>query len=187
MHRIISVKPMRFEHVMYENQGKRTTMEDALFYLEINDDQTDMVLTGILDGHGGDEVSRYAKKWFETKFPDELKKSQGNVHQAFEVSLNNIQNEIIDLKLKSGSTAVICFIDKKTNLIYTATLGDSEANIYRKIEEQLKSIPLSCVRDWGSKEDSARAAKALGDPSIATRWPERLDPKTMHFQVLLTL
>lgn len=89
MNRIISVKPMRFEHVMYEGQGKRTTMEDALFYLEIKDDQTDMVLTGILDGHGGNEVSEYAKKWFETKFADGLKKSQGNVHQAFEVSLNN--------------------------------------------------------------------------------------------------
>ena len=181
MNRIISAKPMRFEHVMYEDQGKRTTMEDALFYLETKDDQTDMVLTGILDGHGGDEVSGYAKKWFETKFAEELKKSQGNVHQAFEVSLNNIQNEIIDLKLKSGSTAVICFIDKKSNLIYTATLGDSEANIYRNIEGQLKSIPLSCVRDWGSKKDAARAAKALGDPSIATSWPQHLDPKQLRF------
>lgn len=112
---------------------------------------------------------------------DELKKSQGNVHQAFEASLNNIQKEIIDLNLKSGSTAVICFINKKSNLGYTSTLGDSEANIYRKIEGQLKSIPLSCVRDWGSKKDAARAAKALGDPTIATSWPKHFDPKYLRF------
>ena len=56
------VKPMSFEHVMYEAQGERSTMEDALFYLEIKNNKADMVLTGILDGHGGDEVSKYAKR-----------------------------------------------------------------------------------------------------------------------------
>jgi len=178
---VIPVNPLRFEHVMHEDQGKRATMEDALFYLEIKDDPTDMILTGILDGHGGNEVSEYARKWFEKKFLNELKKSQGNVHQTFEESLNIIQNEVIDLKLKSGCTAVICFIDKISNLIYTATLGDSEANLYRKIEGQLKSIPLSCVRDWGSKKDAARAAKALGDPTIATRWPQHINPKELRF------
>ena len=50
----------------------------------------------------------------------------------------------------AGTTALICYIDKKSQLIYTATLGDSEANIYRKIRGSLLSIPLSPIRDWNT-------------------------------------
>jgi serine/threonine protein phosphatase PrpC len=76
---------------------------------------------------------------------------------------------------------VVCYVDKKTHHIYTATLGDSEANIYRKFDDKLKSIPLSCIRDWSSKKDAHRASIALGRPQIAINWPKISNPKYLRF------
>lgn len=90
-------------------------------------------------------------------------------------------NEIVEKGWNDGTTAVISFIDKNSGRIYTATLGDSEANIYRKIDKKVKSIPLSCVRDWSSKKEAKRAAAVTNDPAKATQWPKAKNPKTLRF------
>jgi|JI10StandDraft_1071094.scaffolds.fasta_scaffold01672_3 serine/threonine protein phosphatase PrpC len=46
----------------------------------------------------------------------------------------------------------MCYFDPKTCFLYTATLGDAEANIYRKIKRSVKSLPLSPVRNWKTDE-----------------------------------
>jgi serine/threonine protein phosphatase PrpC len=76
---------------------------------------------------------------------------------------------------------LLCFIDKHSRLIYTATLGDSEAKIYRINDEGAIVIPLSCVRNWSSKRDAQRAANDLGEPDIAEIWPRIQDPKDLYF------
>lgn len=82
-----------------------------------------------------------------------------------------------DLK-KQGSTAVISYIDKKTNLIYTATLGDSETYIYRKTGDTLQAIPLSVIRNWASEKDAERAEKAY--PGAKEIW-EGMKAKKRRF------
>ena len=62
------------------------------------------------------------------------------------------------------------FLDKVTHTIYTATLGDSEARIYRKSN---LCIPLSCIRNWKSTEDRERAGDAL-------MGKEKKSPKSMR-------
>jgi serine/threonine protein phosphatase PrpC len=161
----------------------REAMEDAHFY-----HSTDLgCVTGIFDGHKGAKVSRYARDQFKERFFDTLRKNEGNVHQTFELLIDEIHKEV-EKKYKqkkgewsAGTTAVICFIDKKTHQIYTATLGDSEANIYRIFDQQLKSIPISCVRDWTSEKDAKRAAVAYGNPEIADLWPTSPNPKDLRF------
>lgn len=158
--------------------GKRQ-MEDRHFYKELDDGY----LVGVFDGHGGHDVSDFVCNQIKTHFPIYLKAANGNVHQAFETLFVNT-NLLISLKKELdgiGSTAVVSYIDRKTHLIYTATLADSEAVIYRKIDENYKAIPLSCVRDWSSKKDSLRAASALKKPELAEQWQTALNPKKLRF------
>lgn len=146
-------------------QGPRPTMEDAHFCLPIKSG----TVVGVLDGHGGDGVAIFASQRIQKLFAKILKKNKNNVHQTFEEMFLKIQAEIIrDSKfVQMGSTAVIAYIEKETNLIYTATLGDSEANIY-KTEDHFKSTPLSCVRNWASPKDEARANLATGVKDYTT-------------------
>lgn len=172
-------QPLNFAFFEAEAQGPRPTMEDAHFFKRIEQG----VLTGVFDGHGGQEVAKYASEMFQKKFSAVLAKSHGQVHQAFEELIHEIHQEIAKKQDWSfmGSTAVVCFVDEDTQLIYTATLGDSEANIYRETTGGMKSIPLSCVRDWSSTKDAARAAQALGYPQIADEWPKAENPKALRY------
>lgn len=173
------LSPLKLSHFAAEAQGPRDAMEDAHFYKEIAQGS----ITGVFDGHGGKDVAEFANKMFQEKFSEALAKNKGNVHQTFEELIHKIHEEVMTHHEwdKIGSTAVICFIDKNTHQIYTATLGDSEANIYRKVNEQLKSIPLSCVRDWSSVKDAKRASIALNYPQIAEDWPKVKNPKHLRY------
>lgn len=172
-------RPLVFSHSAAYSQGARPTREDAYFYKEISQG----VLSGVFKSHGGKEIAEYANGIFQSRFEKTLLASRNNVKIAFENLFHEIQTEVAkadQLKYR-GSTAVVSFIDKKTNIIYTATLGDSEANIYRVVDSQMKSIPLSCVRNWASKKDAARAAKAKGCSEVAHEWPNIDNPKKLLF------
>lgn len=174
-----AVPGLEFAYSVYDAIGPRRFMEDAHSFTKIPQG----IVTAVFDGHGGKAVANFANDYLQKHFATVLKRKHGDVRQAFEAIINEIHDEVCKKEQWNsiGSTAVICFIDKKTNLIYTATLGDSEANIYRTINGQLKSIPLSCVRDWSSQKDARRAAAALGVPEIAERWPEAQDPKILRY------
>lgn len=155
---------LQFSYCFGDGQGPRPTMEDAHIYKEIPQG----LIAGIFDGHGGKLVSNYASTEFAKRFEKALKDSSGDVYAAFTNLIDQIHGEIAKNVAwnHQGSTGVICFIDKETHTIYTATLGDSEANIYRNVNNQLKSIPLSCVRDWTSIKDLRRLMKAHDRPDI---------------------
>lgn len=172
-------KPLVFGYQVAEGQGVRPTMEDAHFYKETDE----WVIAGVLDGHGGRQVAEHASQAFQEKFPQRLTDHEGNVHKALNAAIEEIQKEIAqnDEWNYIGSVAVFLFIDKKSSLVYTATIGDSEANIYRVINEQIKSIPLSCVRDWGCKKEARRAGEVLENPVIPVIWPHIAEPKMIRF------
>lgn len=149
------VTALTFSHTEFSAQGPRSSMEDAHYYKKTIDGFS----VAIFDGHGGSEVSAYAAAQAQERFFPYLEKAGGNVHAAFTNLINDIHSELN--QVDSGSTAVMCYVDKKSNLIYTATLGDSEAFIYRKVDGKVYAIPLSCVRDWSSHSDAARAAKIM--------------------------
>lgn len=171
--------PLTFTHTFAEAQGPRDDMEDAHFCIEIPQG----LLAGVFDGHGGKKISNYASQAFQAHFSKMLETTNGNVRLAFEKMLDKIHTEVSKNHAwdKMGSTAVVSFIDPKTHLIYTATLGDSEANRYPIIDNKRKSHPLSCVRDWSSKRDAKRAADAIGIPEIATAWPKAKNPKVLRY------
>lgn len=168
---------LSFSHGVHAKQGVRATMEDAHFYVTFPEG----VLTGVFDGHGGKEVAEYVNREFSKRFPARLRAFHGNVHHAFENLISEIHEEVIKKRAwdTTGTTAAISFIDKK-NTIYTATVADTEANIYRMIDGEMKSISLSCEKNWSKKSEAARAEKFMGRAGLATEWMRANDTKQLR-------
>lgn len=164
---------LKFTHAIATECGGRPYMEDRSFYQE----KGDFIIAGVFDGHAGDQVAAHVSTQLPGLLFAQLKQEKQNVHHALEVSIDTVQKQVVAHPEwdQAGSTAVITVIDKRTNLIYTATLADSEANVYRKDDKEMMSIPLSCIRDWRSEKDAQRAADALGEPDIAKEWPAETD------------
>lgn len=171
-------EPLTITPFLAEHQGARPAMEDVSFsqHTEYG------TLSVILDGHGGAEVARYAIDQIRKKFFKILDHTEENVHRTFELLIDYIEKNVRKRKEweTMGTTALICFLNKK-NQIYTATLGDSESNIYRIFGQELKSISLSCLRNWGCVKDAKRAARSLNDETVAATWPEEMKPKDLRF------
>lgn len=151
------ITPLKLAPTIADHIGPRPTMEDAHCFLKLEEG----TLIGVFDGHGGNEVSALANERFQQRFSEVLKAQNGDVFRTFEVLIHEIHEEVKQNPEwnKIGSTAVVSFIDKQTHQIITATLGDSEANLYR----DNTSISLSPVRDWTSKKDEERLIRAHGD------------------------
>ncbi len=172
------LSPLNFQTFVSVEQGEwRNSMEDAHFIV----DTEEYLLMGIFDGHGGHEVSQHACQLFKERFQDKLNAAQGNPHQAFEQLFYEIHEEvtIVEDWKKIGSTAVVTYINKSNHRIYTATLGDSEANIYRNTESGVKSLPLSVVRHWASNKDLERLSYLIGVEN--NDWTENVDPKDIRY------
>lgn len=132
-----------FSYGSSEEQGLRTTMEDEHFYHE----DTYSILAGVFDGHGGKTAATHAKEQAQALFFELLRTHDGNVVKTFEVLCQRLHGSYSG---SHGTTALICYFDKATQMVYTATLGDAEANIYRRTDGQVVSIPLSPIRDWNT-------------------------------------
>jgi serine/threonine protein phosphatase PrpC len=174
-----------------DNPRYREHNEDAHFAHKIDEG----LIAGVFDGHSGNGsdgkiVSNFAAKYFSYHFPLYYKKYhlKGilSVKEVFEKIISEMDEELSKdmISFRAGCTAVCCFIEQESHLIYTATLGDSEANLYRKFGDEILSIPLSIVRDWSSQKDANRAALALKDPSVAEEWPKETLSKELRFKGL---
>lgn len=165
---------LQLSHTAAEYQGPCEAMEDAHFYLPLEEG----VLAAVFDGHGGRAVADYACRIFKERFATRLRYNHptGAIQQLF----NEIQKEI---KMNhpewgyTGTTAVVCYIEAKTGLVFTATLGDSEANIYRKVKSGWRSMPLSIVSDWTRSQELQRAG-AIHRPQ---EWSKEYNSKSLRF------
>lgn len=151
-------RPLTFQITTSQNQASRPYQEDCWCHHTT----AHGTLVGVFDGHGGGDVAQYATTRIMDIFFQFLEENQGSIRNTFHKAIDQIQKEVIENPKwdTQGTTAVISFLDPKTHFIYTATVGDSEANIYRKAVEgeDLKSIPLSCVRAWNHEREATRAA-----------------------------
>lgn len=159
---------LKFSSSMETDIGAyRETNEDAEFVTDFSiNGKVVGILAGVLDGHGGAEVSNFASRAFPIIFAEELGKVDGNVLVAFENTFTRLQAEIAKTDMPSGSTAVISYIDTKTNRLYTATLGDSEAFVCRNINGNWKLIPLSPIRNWRTDAERVKDIKGKGGQGV---------------------
>lgn len=139
------------------DKGRRPAMNDADFC--IMPAMAPGWLGGVFDGSVGNNVSQYASRKFQELFFSKLSEYYWNVHRTFEEVIHQIHLEVAAKPewRYEGSTAVITYLDVRTHLVYTATLGNAQAWIYRKVGETMIRMPLSAVRDWSSKQDARRA------------------------------
>lgn len=143
--------PLALASAFQAKMGERRTMEDSSCIVS----REEGTLAAIFDGHNGRRVSSLCQHQVADRFFSFLKDS-GSPHAAFEATFDAMERDIerIDILNSVGSTAVVSFIDHACWKIYTATIGDSEATMYRKIGGTTKAIPLSPLENWA-------AAKAL--------------------------
>lgn len=170
--------PLRLDIQDAENIGLRKEMEDAHDIVRLERGS----LLCVFDGHSDlGHVAKYAAKHFKKHFSRALSENPEDIRKAFTSIIDRIHQKVKTKSLAGGTTAVVSYIDDKTNIIYTATLADSEAKLYRKIDDKIYTIPLSPIRNWGRPKEAQRASIALGDPSIAEKWPNEKDAKYIRF------
>lgn len=163
-----------------EARGRRNTMEDAQSINWVGE----QILAGLYDGHGGCRAAIFSSLSFARRFPQVLQDCQGSVHQTFMKLFPEIHAWYVnDKRNPGGTTALLLYIDEEKQTVTTATLGDSEAFLYRKIQGSYQALPLSCVRNWGSKSDARRVAIAYDKPTIEEEWPKASDPKQLRVMV----
>lgn len=144
------------------NSHPKEEMQDGYFYLFSNKG----IVAGVFDGHSPQsaelvqEVMNFFKAEFENHLTSKNKITPGQIHTYLYTLFEKIQSQIHAQEKydQVGTTAVICYIDCKSGSIITATVGDSEANIYRKKTSETKtgSIALSCIRNWGYPKEEQR-------------------------------
>lgn len=124
--------------------GNRPSNEDTHIIYQYDQG----ILYGVFDGHAGTTASTIAKLHAPSLFEIHMGE-QPNILKALEATIAELHTMV---QVESGSTAVMCYCCFKTNFVFTATLADAEANIYRNISGKLKSIPLSPLRNWQTDE-----------------------------------
>ena len=128
-------------------------------------------LIGLFTGQGGARVATIAHEHFVKEFENQLLQSNGNVDQAFRSLFNQIQNTTSNLPecREMSASGVVCYLQDST--IYTATLGNVEANIFRKFKNRksetvTKAIPLSPIKTCALIETSGASSKKKKSPSV---------------------
>ena len=192
--------PLSFKSFMAQSQGTRDYMEDGGFCVE----NTKGLLAGTFDGHCDQgKVATYASMYFQEHFFKKLEERPGQISDIisdiFKECIDCIHNEV--KTFMGGTTAVVCYIDKSTNFVYTSTLGDSQNFVFRKQRDKIEWFPVSCVRDWSCKNDAERAVEGLklytsrysntkfiDYPKYLDiqNWINEKDPKKLRFPPLAT-
>lgn len=169
----------------YDASKSLKLTEDSIVYKDLTlpvqhftIDEPNWMFTGIVDGYSSNsekehKISTKIIRLIRNHFLNALYLSDSNIHLVLTGILHKIHSNIVDEHefRGTGATCLLTYLDKKNHRIYTATLGnDSEATIFRVFHDQLKAIPLSCVRNWASKKDFKRATVDYNIPIGATMW-----------------
>jgi len=110
---------------------QRRSHEDALQFKEFNVDGQIFRYYAVFDGHGGDAVMNYCKKFLYIRLFRNL--SEHNINHNRISTIKKIitdtfirfDKEMLSLQTISGSTCSIVLIDVSTNHIYQINAGDS--------------------------------------------------------------
>lgn len=154
----------------------RPSMEDAHFDMVLPEGH----LIGIFDGHGEKgRIARQVSTIFQKHFQSELEKTPDDIRRVFIDLCQRAQSEITDTS--GGTTALVVYFHNASNRFYTATLGDSEMRIYRKIGDDIISIPVSLVRDWKSDKDCKRFLDVVDNEEVKQEWLKEQNPKMRRF------
>jgi len=116
-------------------QGRRKHMEDE-YVMSKNG-----LFCGVFDGHGGSQVSKYAKRCLYAAFLHNLEEkrpwSDDNIVSALNESLNQVDRDIVSMQRwnHQGCTVAVAYLNidnlNKISSLITANLGDSRIVLSR--------------------------------------------------------
>lgn len=164
---------------MAESQGLRREMEDVSFCGPI---EGVGYVWAVFDGHGDKgRLGKFAKarlfEWIRAAYEER----GGQWVQVMEQVIDKLHCGYREEEAHpGGATALLCLIPEGSAQVITATLGDSEAIVFRREEGGLMAIPLSCVRDWCSSKDEKRARDGGIHFSPTTLAKDRRWPFAFH-------
>jgi serine/threonine protein phosphatase PrpC len=158
----VDLKPMRPSGPLYliaqhhSETGSRPTNDDlhVIFPTPSGD------FFAICDGHGllngekilkgekqlGQEVAEIVGTSITTDLPNIISECNFNTKNAFERWARLVQQKIPIVF--GGTTAVVGFYEKITHFFHLATVGDSEAVVFRKENGKIVPIPMSPLINW---------------------------------------
>lgn len=112
-----------------EMQGWRSSMEDThICELVVMPNKDDFgMLFGVFDGHGGTEVSQYAREHFKKTFQRQAAFKKSDFKQALISTMMDLDQQIKgnDWGSEAGATACVVFVTN--DKILCANSGDSRA------------------------------------------------------------
>ena len=152
-----------FSYLEDQNIANEETMEDKGKTIENFNNDNSNILFLLFDGHGGDTVSKYLQKNFDTTYKENLKMYNNDIKQSLKSTFIKLNSEIKKLNLNSvGSTA--CVVQIKWNspsnlIIYIANCGDTRASLISPI----KFIRLSKDHRADNNEEKERIIKIGGN------------------------
>lgn len=107
-----------------EYQGRRQSMEDKSIFKQY---ENGVNFFGVFDGHGGIETAEYLENVFTDKFQEHvlpfLDSSEDEIKEKIETMFCLIDNEILNLRTSSGSTALVLVMTMSKFICIN--LGDS--------------------------------------------------------------
>lgn len=159
----------------HSKQGKRKAMEDAHFDCPLREGH----IIGLFDGHSEKgALARQVANLFKTQFQAQLD-AEPDVRKLFINLMQQAQDEVP--ATFAGTTALVAYFHNVTNQLYTATLGDSELKIYRKVGDEIFSIPVSVIRHWGIEKEEKRFLSVVDDAGKKERWLAETNPENRRF------
>ncbi|XP_023035473.1 probable protein phosphatase 2C T23F11.1 isoform X2 [Drosophila willistoni] len=123
-------------------QGWRSTMEDTHTQLLSLPEDPNAAFFGVFDGHGGDNVAKYAKEHLHKFVIKQDAYKDADVEQALKAGFLDIDDALRKNETWSaqiiGTTAVVVLI--KDNVLYCANAGDSRCIACVNGELELLSV-----------------------------------------------
>ena len=90
------------------------------------------LIAGVLDGHNGKEVVNFVSSSISRKFDEFFRSNDDFCEERFKELFQNLEQEIENQKLNSGSTAIMACIEHGN--LWLINLGDSRAIYCKEVE-----------------------------------------------------
>ena len=101
--------------------GRRETMEDEIVVKG--------TLYAVFDGHGGKNAALLCSHVLDIVFEESTKESK-EMKEVFALCFNKLHQQIVSSRIKSGTTALISYIDQDDSSLWVAHVGDSRAVLF---------------------------------------------------------
>lgn len=118
---------------------------------------------GATDGHGGSyRMSVLVSGSFQIYFTENVK-TLPDMESALLKTFDDIHKLSMTKKGISGTTLTVCVIDKEAKRAYTANLGDSVTQIFRRENDTFKSVFRTIDHDAGNIDEQRRLESLFGN------------------------